>query len=561
MATEISGVTLDDIAAQIIWRYDRAWSNLGVWRSHWEEIAQRVLPSYANSFIGLELRTPGAKRTQEMFDATAAMALTRFAAAMESMLTPRSSRWHRLIPTDKTLMRNRAVRMWFDDVTDILFQYRYAPRANYASNQHEVYMGLGAFGTGAMYVDKLDSKTEKGLRYRAIHLGEVAFLENHQGIIDTCFRKYELTARQAYQEFGEELPAEMIEKAKKPESAELKFWFINCIQPRTEAMGYDPGRRDVKGMQFASHTVSITGKKIVKESGFRVFPYPISRYVVAPGETYGRSPAMLVLPAIKVLNEEKKTVLKQGHRAIDPVLLAHDDGVLDGFNLKPGSINAGGVSADGKPLVHALPVGNLSLAKEMMEAERQAINDAFLVTLFQILVETPQMTATEVLERAREKGALLSPTMGRQQSEFLGPMIERELDVLAQENLLPPMPLMLQQARGHYNTIYDSPLSRSQRAEEAAGLMRLVGWAQEVVAVTQDPSIMDNFDFDMAMPELADIQAVPSRWMRDDQSKAQLRDARAKQAQMKQLTEAAPSIASVAKALPSSRINVNQPAA
>ena len=35
------------------------------------------------------------------------------------------------------------------------------------------------------------------------------------------------------------------------------------------------------------------------------------------------------------------------------------------------------------------------------------INDAFLVTLFQILTETPEMTATEVIERTREKGALL----------------------------------------------------------------------------------------------------------------------------------------------------------
>ena len=551
----------DDIAAQIIARYERASNDRGVWESHWEEIAQRVLPSYSGSFTGRELQTQGSKRTQEMFDATAAMALTRFAAAMESMLTPRGSRWHRLIPTDKTLMRNRAVRMWFDDVTDILFQYRYAPRANYASNQHEVYMGLGAFGTGAMYIDKLMMPGEKGLRYRAIHLGEIVFLENHQGIIDTAMRKYELTARQAYQQFGDSLPSDILEKAKESRSSEQKFWFINCVQPRTDEMGYDPGRRDVKGMRYAAHTVSITGKKEVREAGFHVFPYPISRYVVAPGETYGRSPAMLVLPAIKVLNEEKKTVLKQGHRAIDPVLLAHDDGVLDGFSLKPGSVNAGGVSADGRPLVHALPVGNLSLAKEMMEAERAAINDAFLVTLFQILVETPQMTATEVLERAREKGALLSPTMGRQQSEFLGPTVERELDVLAQQNLLPPMPLMLQQARGEYQTIYDSPLSRSQRAEEAAGLMRLVGWAQEVVAVTQDPSIMDNFDFDSAMPELADIQAVPSRWMRDDADKAAIRDARAKQAQAKQLTEAAPSLAAVAKALPSSRINVSQPAA
>lgn len=43
-----------------------------------------------------------------------------------------------------------------------------------------------------------------------------------------------------------------------------------------------------------------------------------------------------------------------------------------------------------------------------------------LVTLFQILTETPQMTAAEVVERTNEKGILLAPTVGRQQSEYLG---------------------------------------------------------------------------------------------------------------------------------------------
>ena len=93
------------------------------------------------------------------------------------------------------------------------------------------------------------------------------------------------------------------------------------------------------------------------------------------------------------------------------------------------------VTPDGKPLVHALPVGNLSLAKEMMELERDTINEGFLVTLFQILIDTPQMTATEVIERTNEKGILLAPTVGAVGEERLDSQIERELDVLAQQRL------------------------------------------------------------------------------------------------------------------------------
>lgn len=547
-------MTEDDIAANDLRRFDTAQGNRGTWEAHWEEIAKRVFPSYAGSFINRGETTQGEKRTDEMVDPTAALALPKFAAAMESMLTPRNSTWHRLVPTDKTLQRNRTARMYFDDVNDILFRYRYAPNANYASQQHEAYMGLGAFGTAGLFVDKLQHFGERGLRYRAIHLGEIYFLENHQGIIDTALRKFDLTARQAYQRFGDSLPSDIIEKAKDATKCDTKFWFLHTVMPRSEAEGYDPERMDAKGMRYVSRYTSIHGKKRLqadgKEGGYNTFPYPISRYVVAPGETYGRSPAMLVLPGIKVLNEQKKTFLKQGHRTVDPVLLAYDDGVVDGFDLTPGAVNYGGMSAEGRPLIGTLPVGNLAMSEKMMEMERYAINDAFLVTLFQILVETPAMTATEVLERTREKGALLSPTMGRQQSEALGPMIERELDVLGSQGLLPPMPDIVRQAQADYDTIYDSPLSRAQRAEQGAGLMRLVGWGQEYAAVTGDVSPLDYIDWDAAMPDLADIQAVPSRWILDNKGVMAKRDARAQQAQQQQMIEAAPAAAGLMKAMP-----------
>jgi hypothetical protein len=534
----------DDLAGRILQRHARLKSNRGNWETHWEEVASRVMPNYSSSFIGAN--APGTKRNQEMFDATAAMACTKFAAAMESMLTPRNQRWHRLIAMDKTLNRNRQAREWFEDVTDILFRMRYAPQANFASNQHEIYMGLGAFGTGCMFTDALKDRNGKtvGTRYRAIHLGEIQFAENHQGIIDTAIRKFTYTVRQAMQAFGKDaLGPKLVEQAEA--NPDREFEFLHCVMPRED---FAPGRLDAKGMEFASYYICTTDKKVVQESGYHTFPYSISRYVLAPGEIYGRSPAMLALPDIKVLNEINKTTLKAGHRVVDPVLLAHDDGVLDSFSLKPGAINYGGVSADGRPLVHALPTGNLAFAKELTAEKRESINDAFLVTLFQILVDTPQMTATEVLERAREKGALLSPTMGRQQSEGLGPLIHRELDILARAGLLPPLPPVLKSAMGaDYDVVYDSPLSRAQRAEEAAGTMRTVEFAVNIAAQTQDPSVLDNFNWDVIVPEVADINGMPIKYLNTMDKIMQLRQGRDQDKQAAQITQALPGAAAMMK--------------
>lgn len=533
-------------AETVIKRYDQLISERGTWESHWREIAERVLPRYHNTFqTPTSQITRGQKRTEKMFDATAALGLERFAAAMESMLTPRNQKWHRLKASDDLLNKDRAVQLWFEEATNILFKQRYAPRANYASQQHEVYIGLGAFGTGSLFIEANDAG---GLRYQSVDLREIMFDMSYQGNVDTAYRKFTRTARQMKQslEAGRftQLP-DAISKAAK-DDPNKPFEIIHCVMPRAEV---DSSKVDFRGMAFASIYVSVEGKMELSEGGFRTFPYPISRYVTGPGEIYGRSPAMLALPAIKVLNEQKKTMLKQGHRIVDPVLLTHDDGVLDSISLKPGATNPGGVNSQGQRLVHELPTGNLAAGQELMDMERAVINDAFLVSLFQILIETPAMTATEVLERAREKGALLSPTMGRQQSEMLGPMIERELDVLGSQGLLPPLPPILEEAGSEFEIEYDSPLSRSQRSEEAAGWLRTLEAGIAYVNTTQDPSVLDLFDTDTIYPELAEINAMPASWLRSREEVEAIREGRAEAAQTQQAIEAAPAAAGVMKAL------------
>lgn len=533
----------DEIAAGIIGEYGRMSGGRGNWETHWQEIAERIVPSHKNMFTNRGMGTKGEKRTEYIFDSTAALALNRFASILDSLLTPRNQTWHRLMASDSYLNKNRDVRLWFEEVNRLLFKYRYAPRANFASQNQQNYKALGAYGTGCMYIDRLVNQ-DVGLRYRNIHLSEVYFEENHQGMVDKALRYFPLTARQAAQKWGEDKLPDGIGNALKI-NPEREFFFIHCVKPNMEQ---EYGVGDYRGMPYASYYVSIDGNRLMEEGGYTTMPYAVSRYEQADGEVYGRSPGMDVLPAVKTLNEQKKTVLKQGHRTVDPVLLVHDDGIIDTFSLKPGALNAGGVNSDGRAMVQALPVGSIAIGKELMDDERAVINDAFLVSLFQILMESPQMTATEVLERSREKGILLAPTIGRQQSEYLGPMIERELDLLSQLRLLPPMPPLLVEAQGDYRVEYDSPLSRAQRAEEASGLMRTVETALQIVNVTQNPEPLDHFNWDVIIPEVSDIQGVPARWMRAQEEVMAMRQGRAQQAQEQTAIQAAPGAAALVNA-------------
>lgn len=536
-------------AEQIIKHAERVITQRGVWESLWQETAQLVWPAWSETFqMGGFDNTQGGgrKKTEHQFDATAPGALVKFAAIMESLNTPSGSKWSRLVPSDPVLMRNRGVRLWFEEASTTLHKYRSASKANFQSQNQGVWMSTGLFGTGIQFIDKPAAKDGPGLRYRCLHLGESYLLANHQGIIDTLIRKFKLTARQAAQKFGMENLPQAIQKCfENNGDTEKEFVFFHCVKPREDV---DPKRIDYKGMPFASYYVSETQKHMVQEGGYTSFPAPTNRYWVGPGEVYARGPAILALPDIKTLNEQERTMLKQGHRAVDPILLIADDGMLDSVNLRPGAQNFGGVNADGKLLVQTLPTGDFQVAKELIQDKRKAVQDPFLISLFQILVENPQMTATEVVERAREKGMLLAPTAGRTQSEYLGPMITREVDLLAEQGLLPPMPQMLLDAQGEYEIEYDSPMARLQKAEESAGTMRTIQWASEIANVTQDPSVMDQFNFDAIIPDLAESNAMPIRHMASPDQIAAKRAQREQAMQAQTMKDVLPGVAGLAKA-------------
>ena len=497
----------------------------------WQEIAERVMP---DSALFTAHMSPGSKRTSKMFDATAPLALSRYGAAMESMLTPRTQRWHSLRHRDPDVNEDQQVREYYDHVTDILFAIRYSPTANFASQAHETYLSNGAYGTGALFTDDM---LGRGIRYRAIHLSETYFAENFAGIIDMVHRQFKYTARQALQAFGDKLPEAIQRAAEKEPLTEFKF--LHCVQPNED---YDARGLGGKSLAYESYYICMDEPAIVRDGfGYRTFPYAISRNLTLPGEVYGRGPASLVLADIKQLNEFEKTILRQGHLAVDPPILLQEDGALTGFNMQPGALVWGGVNADGEPLARPFQTGaRLDIGYQMLEAKRKVINDAFLVSLFQILVESPQMTATEAMLRAQEKGQLLAPTMGRQQSEFLGPLIAREIEILHTAGVLPPPPPLLQRAGMVFDVEYVSPLNRAQMAEEGIAISRTMEMAGAVAQF--DPSVQRMFRGQDALREIAKINGMKASLLKSP-DEMQAEDEQAAQANMMQQALAAAPVA------------------
>lgn len=505
---------------------------------HYREIAERCLPRH-DHFQRRDMQE-GEKRTEKIFDSTALLALDRAASAIDSLITPTSQMYQKLDPEDDRLMEDRETRLYLDELNKMLFRMRYRPRANFAHQAHECYVSLMAFGTLGLYIDEV---LGVGSQYKSISLAELYICEDHAGMIDMVHRKFPMQARQAYQKWGNNLPEKIIKAAEKEPL--LKFDFLHCVRPNVEQK---LRMKDYRGMPISSYYIAYEGQKMLDEGGYWTMPYAISRHVTAPKETYGRSPVMMVLPDIKMVNEMEKTTLRAAHKIVDPPLLLYGDGILSAFSTRPNALNFGGVDEQGRQLVHPMKTGsNLPIVLEMSEQKRKVINDALYVTLFQILVQNPQMTATEALIRAQEKGQLLAPTVGRQQSEFLGSCTVRELDMIARSGVLPPMPRKLRRSGGGVKAVYTSPLERLRRSDEGVAISRTFDFAAKMAEVTQDPSVFDNWDTDKMAREIGDIYGIPEKLKRDTKAIEKIRAGRQQAAEQQQRIAQAETLAKTAQ--------------
>lgn len=507
------------------------------WVSWWQDIAYRVMPSSAQFTT---TSSEGEKRSERLFDARAVTANESFASVMDDLLTPRTQVWHMLAAESDELNDAQSVKVYFEELNKSLFTMRYRPMANFASQKHKGYMGVGAFGNSCMFIDEDISRVYSGPRYIQIHMSEIVWSQNWQGMIDRVYRRFKWSALNAVQKWGDKLPDKIKTAAR--ENPFQEFEFLHCVRVNGNPV---EGRLDYTGMPFESWYGSLEGRAIIERSGFTSWPYAIGRYLMSPNETYGRSPAMAAWPAILTINEEKKTVLRAAQKEVDPPLLLQEDGILEAFNLRPGALNYGAVNNDGQPLVQPLKLGaNIPLGLEMMQLERQHIEDSFLVTIFKILAENPQMTATQVLEVAQQKATLLAPVMGQMHSEDLGPLIGRELDILAKSGKLPEMPEELAEAGGTYKIEYRSPLARAMRAQDGVAILRTFEALPTAIAL--DPNAAFVIDVPGATRELAEINGMPAKLVRDVKTVDRLRAQKEQQDQLANAASVAPEMSQAA---------------
>ena len=522
----------DPVAEDIISRNDSLKSKRSAWDTLWQSLADYVMPR--KSQITTKKTEAVEGYTDELYDTTVIRANMTLAAGQLNYLTPSNDNWFSFDAPEELKKRGGDIaEKWFGECTEIA--RRELARSNFYLEIHEMYLDRGGFGTSHLHCEEGKKSL---LNFTNAEVGTYSVDENDEGIVDTVFREFTLTARQAVQKFGLENVGKKIRKCYEDEQSkrmDQEFTFIHAVYPRAEDDRI-PGRRDGANKPVASIYVCVEDRYVVRNSGYDEMPSQVSRYLKWGKSCYGYCPAIDALPTVKQVNFIEKMMDALAETAAFPRVLIPEslDGEVD--------MRAAGITVfDPNAPAAAMPkewatAGRYDIGKERVETKQRAIEQAFHVDLFRMFAELQkQMTAYEAMQRVAEKLVQFSPTFARMQTEVFNGLLQRVFNILWRAGRFPEAPpeVFVPTENGVAlaapEVLYTSRVALAIKALENRAFIEFMQIIGPVVQLR--PDVMDNFDLDIAARLLAKNLSLPTKILRDEQDRDGDREARAKAAQ------------------------------
>jgi hypothetical protein len=172
------------------------------------------------------------------------------------------------------------------------------------------------------------------------------------------------------------------------------------------------------------------------------------------------------------------------------------------------------------------------VAENEQDRLQLSIHRHFLIDLLD-MKESPQMTATEVIERRDRQREQFGPVTYGIEGSVLKFVIENTFMTLLRHGQLPEPPEEVVDAK--LDIEYTGKLSRLMRSAEADVTEQWVAQGHAMAQFT--PDVLDNYDNDEIIRGTADARGVPARYRRDEKAVEQIRTDRAEAQQAAQQAE------------------------
>ena len=372
--------------------YTRAINMREPWLRRWADARRYTMPTTDEDLATL-------------FDATASDAADNLAACMYSLLTPPESLWLNLVresaDSPDPEIATAALRANLND-------------SNFYTTIHQCYMDLVTVGTACLFMAESPIGAASAFTFTAIPITDLAILPN------AVFHTATISGAEILRRYPEWTPPrEIMEKIK--QDGEYQMRLVQSLVDNEFTAWVDVGG------DFENN--------IVSRGTFETNPYLIFRWSVASGELYGRGPILRALPDIKTANKVVELVLKNATIAVSGIWQADDDGVinLSNINLTPGAIIPKAVGSSGlTPLASG---ANFDVSQIILKDIRERIRHTLLADRIGLLSDK-EMTATEILARNADMLRILGATYGRLLHEFIRPLCDRGLQILARRGVI-----------------------------------------------------------------------------------------------------------------------------
>jgi len=478
----------DDRANAIIKLRDREVEKQANIRALYQKAADLTVPRDTNI---THKRSPGEDVSQRYVDGTAVQDAQILAAGLATTLLPAGQKFFALSADDPKYAERDDVKRYFAMVEEIVHQKMFS--SNFTLNINETIYVLSCLGTGCLYVD-WDNKTAT-VTYKDYDISLYQIKEDSKGFVDTVILSYELTARQAVQDYGHEKCSEEIQKAANDlENESKRFEFIHCVRPRD----INPLSKKVKDrLRWESLHVDVKAKQVVKEHGYETFPFAVPRWRKSWGEKYGIGQALVALADIKMLQAMRQSLQKLANRLAEPPMEADSIEMDVTPDLRPNAVNWTKKMGSFKA-VDMGAIGNYPITVEAVEKQQEIIHDAFFRKVFlQFTDLTQRMTTVEIRARAMEGLKLLAQPVARLQEELLTPIITRTIAILMNWNVIPRPPDGL----NAYKIEYLGQLALALRDQQATAAIQFTELVISMAEVA--PGSLDMIDFDAMLPDVA----------------------------------------------------------
>lgn len=503
----------------------------------WIDIGRFVNPRRENISQNALRNTKGQRRGQDSYDGTPLSALNTWADGMQGFLVSESLNWFRSEMDNPYLNDNDNVRKFLQDYD--LGMYSAFRRSNYYAVQGEWFRDAGSIGTATLYTE------EDIVRGCSVHLSvhprEVYIAENKFGEVDTVFREFELTARQAIQKFDENKLSELI-KQNAAEHPEKRHLFIHAVFPNTDKW---PGRQTTR-KKFRSVYVEVkaSGDKqsgnVVRDSGYDINPYAVWRFRKNSDEIYGYSPAADALVEVFSLHQFGKTLMDAAHKSVSPAMNVPIE-MRNNVRIGPKGYN---YYHDPERIVKPVTSGiDYPVGIEQLDRLKASVEDKYRVEFFLTLARAErEMTATEIMERQSEKAVLMGPQVDRLYNEGIKKVFDIASDIEDRAGRLPdPDDYNLPDEfyeDGQININLTGPLAQAQK--RLFKIQPIRSGINELAAIAAiKPEVLDRVDWQELPEDVLEGVAFPQKLILSDEAVAKIQEERARQAAQQKALEVA----------------------